>query len=128
MENVRILKTESDFNWALKEVETYFDELPQPGSAGADRFELLTALINAYEARNWPLPEVDPIEFLKGFMQNRNYSRRDLADVLGSESRATEILNRKRPLTLAMIQKLNAEWGMPADALIQPYELGKTAE
>ena len=128
MENIHILKSDLDFNWALKEVEAYFDDLPEPGSADADCFELLTALINAYEARNWPLPEVYPIEFLKGFMQKRDYSRRDLADVLGSESRATEILNRKRPLTLAMIQKLNAEWGMPADALIQPYELGKTAE
>lgn len=123
MKNMKLLKSEADYREALAEVETYFDTLPAPGSPEADRFDLLTMLIEAYENQHWPLDTLDPIEFLEGFMENRGYSRTDLANVLGSRSRASEIMLRRRPLTLPMIQNLVEKWRIPADALIAPYPL-----
>ncbi|MCD2173923.1 helix-turn-helix domain-containing protein [Rhizobium sp. C4] len=123
MKDMKLLKSEADYREALTEIETYFDALPLPGSAEADRFDLLAMLIEAYENQNWPLDTLDPIEFLQGFMENRGYSRADLAEVLGSRSRASEIMLRRRPLTLPMIQSLVEKWRIPADALIAPYPL-----
>jgi len=123
MENIRPLKTETDYEWALAEIEAYFDHLPEPGTAQADRFDVLTELVVAYQARHWPIDDLDPVEFLDGFMQNHGYGRSDLAAVLGSVSRASEIMLKRRPLTLAMIQKLAEEWHMSAEALIRPYHI-----
>jgi HTH-type transcriptional regulator/antitoxin HigA len=123
MKNIRPLKTEADYEWALAEIETYFDRLPEPGSPDADRFDVLTELVAAYEARYWPVEDIDPVEFLDGFMQNHGYGRNDLAAVLGSMSRASEIMLKRRSLTLGMIQKLSRDWHIPAEALIKPYHL-----
>ena len=123
MKDMKLLKTEADYREALAEVETYFDALPTPGSAEADRFDLLTMLIETYENQHWPLDTLDPIEFLEGFMENRGYNRADLANVLGSRSRASEIMLRRRALTLPMIQNLVEKWRIPADALIASYPL-----
>lgn len=125
MRNIRPLKNEADYEWALGEIERYFDDLPVPGSSDGDRFDVLSELVAAYEARHWPIDELDPIEFLDGFMQNRGYGRAELAGVLGSVSRASEVMLRRRPLTLAMIQKLAKAWHVPADALIKPYRLSE---
>lgn len=125
MDNIRPLKTEADYEWALGEIEAYFDALPEPGSADADRFDILTDLVSAYESRQWQIEDLDPIEFLGGFMQNHGYGRNDLAEVLGSVPRASEILLRRRPLTLSMIQKLAERWQLPAGALIRPYRLDR---
>jgi HTH-type transcriptional regulator/antitoxin HigA len=127
MENIRPLKTEADYEWALTEIEAYFDRLPEPGSADGDRFDVLTELVSAYEARHWPIDDIEPIEFLDGFMQNHGYGRSDLAAVLGSMSRASEIMLKRRPLTLGMIQKLSRDWHIPAEALIKPYQLESPA-
>lgn len=123
MDNIRLLKTEADYQWALTEVEAYFDRLPEPETPEADRFDVLTELVAAYEARNWPIDDIDPIDFLDGYMQNHGYGRSDLAAVLGSVSRASEIMLKRRPLTLGMIQKLTQEWHVPVDALVKPYAL-----
>jgi HTH-type transcriptional regulator/antitoxin HigA len=123
MDNIRPIKTDDDYQWALAEVEAYFDHLPQPGSVDADRFDVLTELVNAYEARHWPIDDLDPVEFLDGFMQNRGLGRGDLGEVLGSASRASEIMLRRRPLTLAMIQKLVDLWNVPPEVLIRPYPM-----
>lgn len=106
MQNVRALKTEADYDWALAEIEAYFDKLPEPGSEAAERFDVLADLVSAYEARHWRVDEIDPVDFLDGYTQNHGYARADLAAVLGSSSRASEIMLRRRPLTLAMIQRL----------------------
>lgn len=128
MQNIRPLKSEADYDWALAELDAYFDRLPEPGSAAADRFDVLTDLVGAYEARHHPVGELDPIDFLDGYMQNHGYGRTDLAGVLGSISRASEIMHRRRPLTLAMIQRLVEAWSLPADALIRPYATRPAAE
>jgi HTH-type transcriptional regulator/antitoxin HigA len=127
MQNIRALKTETDYDWALAEIEAYFDNLPEPGSEAAERFDVLTDLVSAYENRNWPIDEIDPVDFLDGYMQNHGYGRTELANVLGSVSRASEIMLRRRPLTLAMIQRLVETWGVPSDALVKPYVTHKAA-
>lgn len=121
MRDIRPLKTEADYDWALAEVERYFDALPLHGSMEADRFDILTELVNAYEAQHWPIDVIDPIDYLDGHMQNHGYSQGDLAKVLGPASRASEIMRRKRPLTLPMIQRLVEQWTLSADALIKPH-------
>ena len=127
MQNIRALKTEADYDWALAEIEAYFDNLPEPGSEAAERFDVLTDLVSAYESRNWPIEEIDPVDFLDGYMQNHGYGRTDLAHVLGSVSRASEIMLRRRPLTLAMIQPLVETWGVPSEAIVKPYATHRAA-
>ena len=128
MQNIRPLKSEADYDWALAELEAYFDHLPEPGTADADRFDVLTDLVNAYEARHHAIEDIDPVDFLDGHMQNHGYSRGDLAGVLGSVSRASEIMHRRRPLTLAMIRRLVEAWSVPAEALVKPYTIRPAAE
>lgn len=128
MDNIRPLRTEADYDWAMAEIESYFDDLPQPGTPAADRFDVLTDLVDAYEARHWPIDDLGPVEFLDGFMQNKGFGLGELANVLGSASRASEIMRKRRPLTLAMIQKLVDAWQVPAEALIRPYAINPSAK
>lgn len=125
MENVKPIRNDEDLAWALSEVEVYFDNLPEPGTDECDRFDLLTDLIEAYEAKHHPLPDVDPIEFLDGWMSNNGLRRADLGAVIGQKSKATEVMQRIRPLSLAMILKIKAAWGVPVDALVKGYALHK---
>lgn len=120
---IRAIRTDEDLEWALSEIEHYFDATPKPGTAAADRFDILTDLIEAYENREYPIEALDPIETLKIFMEIKAKRQSDLAELVGSKSRASEIMNRKRPLTLRMIQKINSRWKIPAAALIAPYHL-----
>lgn len=92
------------------------------GTPDGDRLDVLLALTEAYETRRWPTPAAgDPVDVIASHMQACGYTRKDLARVLGSMSRASEILNRRRPLTLVMIQRLHKEWCIPADLLVRPY-------
>lgn len=125
MENIRPIRNEDDYDWALAEIERYFDQEPEPGSAEADRFDILAALIEAYENRHWPIEAPDPVDALRSYIDEHHMTVSDLADVLGSAPRATEILRRKRPLSLRMIRKLTARWKIPAEVLIAPYHLDR---
>ena len=121
MMDIRPLHCEADYNDALKEIERYFDCEPSPGTEEADRFDLLALVIADYEAKHWPIESPDPIEAIRARMVQSGYGQKDLADLFGSRSRASEILARKRPLTMEMAWKLNREWGIPAECLIRPY-------
>jgi len=123
MDNIRPIKNEDDYEWALSEIERYFDDEPDPGTAEADRFDVLAALIESYEGRVWPIEAPDPVDALRCYIDEHHLTWKDLADVLGSAPRATEVLRRKRPLNLRMIQKLTAKWKIPAEVLIAPYHL-----
>ena len=125
--DIRPIRTEADYGWALAEIATYFDQQPLSGSEAADRFDVLAALIESYENRNWSIDAPDPVSAIKLWMQEHGLEQADLARVLSSRSRASEVLRRKRPITLAMAQTLNAQWGIPADLLIQPYVLDLAA-
>jgi HTH-type transcriptional regulator/antitoxin HigA len=122
---VRPIKTEEDHRAALAEIERLWDAAP--GTAEEDRLEVLTTLVEAYEARHHPILPPDPIEAMRYYMESRGITRRDLEPYIGSRGRVTEILNRKRPLTLGMIQRLHTRLGLPASVLIQPYPLEQKA-
>lgn len=118
MMDVRPLKTEADYQWALAEVERYFEHQPEPDTPEGDRFEVLADLVETYENRNWPIEAPTPVEALRAFMQMRNLSQSDLAALLGSKSRASEILSGERRLSLGMIRRIALSWHIPADVLI----------
>lgn len=123
MENIRPIRNDDDLKWALSEVAVYFDNPPPEGTADSDRFDVLSDLIEAYENRRTPIAPLEPVELLKAHMLTTGRSQSDLADLLGSRSRASEILNRKRALTVEMIFRLSSEWGIPAECLVTPYQL-----
>ena len=118
MENIRPIRTEADYDWGLAEVEAAFHLEPAPDSAEGQRLSVLLDLIEAYEARHRPIGDADPVETILYAMERSGRTRRDLSALLGSRSRASEILNRKRPLNLDQIRKLSRSWGIPAEALI----------
>jgi HTH-type transcriptional regulator / antitoxin HigA len=118
------IRTEADYQAALKEVETLFNA--PPNTPEYDRLDLLSTLAEAYEKVHYPIETPDPIEAILYYMDTRGLSRRDLEPCLGSRARVSEVLSRKRSLTLEMIRKLNQELGIPAEILIQNYDSIKT--
>jgi HTH-type transcriptional regulator/antitoxin HigA len=123
MDNIRAIRNDEDLAWAIGEVERYFDNPPAFGTPDADRFDILSALIDAYEDRHYPIEAPEPVELIKAHMEMSGRKQSDLAELFGSKSRASEVLNRKRALTVDMIHRLNKEWGIPSDYLVQPYHL-----
>ena len=123
MDNIRAIRNDEDLAWAIGEVEQYFDSPPALGTSDADRFDILSALIEAYEDRHYPIEAPEPVELIRAHMEMSGRKQSDLAELFGSKSRASEVLNRKRALTVDMIHKLNKEWGIPSDYLVQPYHL-----
>ena len=122
---IRPIKTEADYEAALVEIEELFEA--EPGTPEGDRLEVLTTLVEAYEDAHYSIPSPDPIEAIRYHMESRGLVRRDLEPYIGSRAHVSEILNRKRPLSLAMIRRLNKELGIPADVLIEPYEYQQAA-
>jgi HTH-type transcriptional regulator/antitoxin HigA len=114
---IKPIRTEADYEAALKEVERLWGA--EPGTPEGDRFEILFTLVEAYEEQHYPILPPDPVEAIKYFMETRGLDRRDLEEYIGSSGRVSEVLSRKRPLTLRMIRKLNAGLGIPAEVLIQ---------
>lgn len=123
MKNIRAIRTEADYDWALAEIEHYFLKEPEPGTRAAERFDVLADLIEAYEAKHWPIEPADPIEAIRYKMEVAGLKQSDLADLLGSASRASEILNRKRALTTDMVFKISRQWHISAESLVIPYHL-----
>ena len=117
---IRPIRSESDYEAALKEIERYFENEPKPGTPEADRFDLLALIIEDYERKRWPIEPPDTIEAIRYRMETGGYTQADLGRLLGSRQSASDILTRKRPLTMRMAWKLHREWGIPAEALIAP--------
>jgi HTH-type transcriptional regulator/antitoxin HigA len=117
--NIKPIKTENDYNQALERLEIIFDA--QSGSPEADELEILSILIDQYENEHFAINLPDPIEAIKFRMEQMGYNQTDLAKIVGLKSRASEILNRKRKLTLEMIRNLNEKLHIPTDVLIQYY-------
>jgi HTH-type transcriptional regulator/antitoxin HigA len=126
--DIRPLRNEADYSWALKEIEPYFAEEPKKGSAEADRFDVLAALIEAYEDKHWPVEAPDPIDAIRYRMQISGFDQADLGRLLGSRSRASEIMRRQRPLTMTQAYKLHREWNIPAEALLKPLATRRAAD
>ena len=116
--NIHPIRTKADYKRALRDVSAYFDNEPEPGSAEGDRFEILTTLVEAYEARQFPIEAPDPIEAIRFRMEQGGLSVKDLVPSIGRPNRVYEVLNRKRGLTLEMIRNLHRNLGIPAESLI----------
>jgi HTH-type transcriptional regulator/antitoxin HigA len=119
----RPLRTEADYKVALSEIEAFFVNEPKKGTVEADRFDLLALLIEAYEEQHHPIGPPHPVEMIRHRMRTAGYTQADLAALLGSRARASEVLKKKRRLTLPMIWKLSREWKIPAETLVEPYRL-----
>ena len=116
---IRPIKTRRDYQSALNRLEVIFDA--KPGTSQGDELEVLGILIDNYEQLNYPIDFPDPIEAIKFRMEQLGYSQSDLANVVGLKSRASEILNKKRKLTLDMIRSLHGTLNIPTNVLIQSY-------
>jgi HTH-type transcriptional regulator/antitoxin HigA len=117
---IRLLRSEPDYDAALAEIERYFEMEPKPGTPEADRFDLLALIIEDYERKRWPIEPPDSIDAIRYRMETGGYTQADLGRLLGSRQRASDILTRRRPLTMRMAWRLHREWGIPAEALIAP--------
>lgn len=116
---VKPIRTKKDYTQALERLEAIFDA--KKDSAQGDELEIVSLLIEKYEEEHFPVELPDPIEAIKFRMEQMGYNQVDLAKVVGLKSRASEILNKKRKLSLDMIRKLHDKLNIPTDVLIQPY-------
>jgi HTH-type transcriptional regulator/antitoxin HigA len=123
--HIKPVRTTADHEAALQEVERLFDAAPQ--TLEGDRLEVLITLIKTYEEKHHTIPLPDPIDAICYTMASRGLTRRDLEPYIGSRARVSEVLRRKRPLSIDMIRKLHHGLGLPAEILIQPYPLDQAA-
>ena len=114
--NVKLIKTEHEYNEALSRIDELFDVTPE--SKEFDEVELLIALVELYEQQHYKIESPDPIEAIKFRMEQMEVKRIDMTKYFGTRGRVSEILNRKRELTLTMIKKLHKEFGIPAESLL----------
>ena len=123
MTNIVPIKDDATHRQALAEIDRLWGS-PE-GTPDGDRLDILMTLVDAYERTRWPDDDMDPIEAVKARMENAGRTRKEFEALIGSSGRASEILNRKRHLTLKMIWRLAREWQMPAEVLIRPYKLAR---
>ena len=122
--DIKPIKTEADYGAALQEIEHLFDSVPN--TPEGDRLEVLTTLVEAYEEKHHGIPAPDPIEAIRYYMESRGLSRRDLEPYIGSRARVSEVLNRRRMLSIDMIRKIHAALGIPAEVLIRSYTMDES--
>ena len=116
---IKPIKTDTDNNQVLERLEMIFDA--KKGSPEDDELEVLGILVDQYENKHFPIGLPDPIEAIKFRMEQMGYNQTDLANIVGLKSRASEILNKKRKLSLEMIRQLHEKLNIPTDVLIQIY-------
>ena len=119
--NIKLIKTESDFQQALKRLEAIFDAAI--GTPDSDEADVLGLMIDDYEKKHYPIELPDPIEAIKIRMEEMQLKQIDLINEIGGKSRVSEILNRKRKLTVDMIRKLTAKLNLSPGLLINDYQL-----
>jgi HTH-type transcriptional regulator / antitoxin HigA len=122
---IRPIRTKADYRAALKEVERCWNA--EPGTPAGDRVDVLVTLIEAYEALHHAIPAPDPIAAIKFMMEQKGLRRRDLEPAIGNRGRVSEVLSRKRPLTLPTVRKLSTMLDIPAEVLVQAYEVRSAA-
>jgi HTH-type transcriptional regulator/antitoxin HigA len=126
--HIRPIRNDHDHRAALAEIDACWDA-PE-GTEQGDKLEVLVALVESYEARRWPIERnvrFDPIDTLQYAIEELGHSQAELAELLGSRSRASEILSRRRALTVDMIHKISEAWKIPADLLVRPYRIERAA-
>lgn len=115
---IKPIHNDSDLDRVLKQISELINEDPAPNTPRGDLLEILSTLVEAYESKNFPMSDPDPIEAVKFRMEQLGIGVQELAPMIGGSNRVYEVLNKKRPLTLRMIRNLNAGLGIPAAALI----------
>jgi HTH-type transcriptional regulator / antitoxin HigA len=126
--DIRPIRTEKDHRAALAEIDASWGA--RQGTEEGDRLDVLLALVEIFEAKRWPIEaddRFDPIDVLGYAIEELGHTQAELAELLGSRSRASEILSRRRALTVEMIHKISDAWKIPADLLVQPYKLERAA-
>ena len=121
---VRPVRTEADYEAALGEIGRLMTA--RAGTPEGDRLDVLSTLVEAYETEHHAMDAPDPIALVKFAMEQRGADRADLEPMIGGRGRVSEVLSRKRALSLAMIRKLKAEWALPADVLVRSYALRRS--
>jgi HTH-type transcriptional regulator / antitoxin HigA len=125
---IRPIRTDEDHRAALAEIEACWGA-PE-GTEMGDKLDVLLALVDAYEERRWPLDideSFDPIDVLDHAIEELGHTQAELAELLGSRPRASEILSRRRALTVEMIHKISSAWKISADLLVRPYRIDHAA-
>jgi HTH-type transcriptional regulator / antitoxin HigA len=117
--NIKPIKTKKDYEQAMLRLETIF--AAKKGTPAGDELEILSLLIEKYEDEKFPIDLPDPVEAIKFRMEQMGMTQTDLANIVGQKSRASEILNRKRKLSLDMIRQLHQQWNIPTEVLVQAY-------
>jgi HTH-type transcriptional regulator/antitoxin HigA len=117
MQPIKPIRNEAVYELALQDIDRYLDATA--GSPERDRLEVLTVLVDDYEAKHYSISPPDPIAAIEFVLEQRDLSRKDLEGVIGSSGRISEVMNKQRPLTLAMIRKLVEKFDLPADVLIR---------
>lgn len=117
--NIKVIKTEEDYQKALKRLEVIFDSTPD--TPEGDEAELLSILIEKYEDEHYPIDAPDPLEAIRFRMEQLDMDKKDLARVIGYKSRVSEIFSKKRKLTLKMIRQLHQKLNIPYETLMQEY-------
>lgn len=115
------IRTESDYEAALEEIEALLEA--SPATAEADRLDLLSMLVDAYEREHFPIDLPDPVEAIRFYLESRGLENQALVPILGSEEQVYRVLNRQQPLSLEMIRRLHQDCHIAAEVLIQPYAL-----
>jgi len=121
--NIKPIKNEIDYRNALKRLDEIFNA--EIGTSESDEADIIGLMIDEYEKKNYPIDSPDPIEAIKIRMEEMNLKQSDLVDVIGGKSRVSEVLNRKRKLTVEMIRKLTKRLNISSDILINEYNLVK---
>ena len=118
---VRAIRNDETYRATLARVSDLIDLDPVPDCAEGEELEILGTLVQAYEAKHYPISLPDPIEAIKFRMEQDGITIKDLEQIIGKSNRVYEVLARKRPLTLGMIRRINANLGIPATVLIGEY-------
>jgi HTH-type transcriptional regulator/antitoxin HigA len=113
----RLIKTEADYEQALGRIEELMGA--EPGTPEADELELFATLVEMYEEAHYPIDFPDPVDAIRFRMQQAGLKQQDLVPYMGSRGKVSEVLNRKRPLTLSMMRGLHRGLGIPAEVLLQ---------
>lgn len=116
---IRPIRTDADYRAALALVAPYFDNEPEPDSDAGAHFEAMVTLIEAYEAKHYPMSPPDPIEAIRFRMEQQGLKPKDLEPMIGQRNRVYEVLNGKRKLTMAMVWRLHTGLGIPVESLIR---------
>jgi HTH-type transcriptional regulator/antitoxin HigA len=126
--DIRPIRNDDDHRAALAEIDRCWGAVE--GTEAGDRLDILVALVEIYEAKRWPVgagDDFDPVDVLRYAIDELGHSQAELAEILGSRSPASEVLSRRRALTVDMIHRIGEAWKIPADLLVRPYKLDRAA-